>query len=94
MSAIDQAQARLDTALDRLERALAARRERDSTAVGEPALEGEVEGLRDECRELRERLAAAETRHARLMEAMVAMGGRLDVAIAELDGLMQDRAAE
>jgi len=94
MSAIDQAQARLDAALDRLERAIATRRERDSAAAAEPGLEGEVEGLRDECSQLRERLAAAETRHARLKEAMMAMGGRLDVAIAELDGLMQDRAAE
>lgn len=97
MSAIDQAQARLDAALDRLERALEQRRAQPVDAgrsAADPALQGEVEGMREECQELRERLTAAEARHARLREAMTAMGGRLDLAIAELDGLMQDRAAE
>lgn len=97
MSAIDQAKARLDAALDRLERAIEARGERVSASTdgsADAALQGEVEGLREECHELRERLAAAEARHGRLKDAMTTMGGRLDVAIAELDALMQDRAAE
>lgn len=97
MSAIDQAQARLDAALDRLEQAVLARRHRAPDAEGSPAdqaLKGEVEELREECRLLRERLSAAEARHARLKGAMTGMGTRLDAAITELDGLLQDRAAE
>jgi chromosome segregation ATPase len=93
MSAIDHAQARLDAALDRLERAL----ERKRSATGQPtdtALKGEVEGLREECQELRGRLAAAETQHQKLKGAMAAMGTRLDAAIEELDQLIETNTAD
>lgn len=93
MSAIDHAQSRLDAALDRLERAFETRR----SATDQPAdvaLKGEVEGLRDECRSLRERLAMAEQRHVELKGAMGSMGTRLDAAIGELDSLIEAKAAE
>ena len=93
MSAIDQAQSRLDAALDRLERAFEARR----MAADQPAdlaLKGEVEGLRDECQSLRERLAMAEQRHVDLKGAMASMGTRLDSTIGELDDLIEAKAAD
>jgi glutathione S-transferase len=93
MSAIDHAQARLDAALDRLERAL----EHKRSSAGLPAdaaLAGEVTGLREECHQLRERLAAAEAQHQRLKGTMAAMGTRLDAAIGELDALIETKAAE
>ena len=93
MSAIDQAQARLDAALDRLERALERKRSA-SFEPADPALQGEVEGLREECEELRGRLAAAEAQHQKLKNAMAAMGTRLDDAIGELDQLIDTKAAE
>jgi chromosome segregation ATPase len=93
MSAIDQAQARLDAALDRLERALEARR-RSADQAADTALAAEVEGLRAECESLRERLGQAEARHERLKGAMAAMGTRLDSAIGELDSLIEAKAAE
>ncbi len=58
------------------------------------ALKGEVEGLRDECESLRDRLAKAEQRHVALKGAMASMGKRLDSAIGELDGLIEAKAAE
>ena len=93
MSAIDQAQARLDAALDRLERALETRRQSEGQAA-DTALAAEVEGMRAECESLRERLAAAEARHEQLKGAMAAMGTRLDAAIGELDSLIEAKAAE
>lgn len=93
MSAIDHAQARLDAALDRLERALAQKRAAAGQAT-DAALAGEVTGLREECRQLRERLAAAEAQHQRLNGAMQSMGTRLDAAIGELDALIDAKAAE
>jgi chromosome segregation ATPase len=93
MSAIEQAQARLDAALERLEQALATRRGDDDPSTDAP-LAAEVEGLRSECESLRERLNEAETRHAKLKSAMAAMGSRLDAAIGELDGLIEAKAAE
>ncbi len=93
MSAIDQAQARLDAALDRLERALETRKASADQAT-DTALAAEVEGMRTECESLRERLAAAETRHEQLKGAMAAMGTRLDAAIGELDNMIEAKAAE
>ena len=93
MSAIDQAQARLDAALDRLERALATRRHAADQST-DTALAGEVEGMRAECESLRERLSQAEARHETLKAAMAAMGTRLDAAIGELDSLIEAKAAE
>lgn len=93
MLAIDQAQARLDAALDRLQRAL----EQKRTAAGhvtDAALQGEVEGLREECAALRQRLALAEARHQRLTGALAAMGHRLETAVGDLDQLLEAKAAE
>jgi chromosome segregation ATPase len=94
MPAIDQAQARRDRALDRLERAIEARRASDDDDTADPALKSEVEGLRDECQALRLRLGNAEGRHDRLKDAMAEMGTRLDSAIAELDSLIEASAAD
>ncbi len=93
MSAIDQAQARLDAALERLERALETRRQAADQAT-DAALAAEVEGLRGECESLRERLAQAEARHDKLKSAMASMGTRLDAAIGELDSLIEAKAAQ
>lgn len=87
MSSIDQAQARLEAALARLERAIESRRAHAPEA--DASLAGEVLGLRDECSALRERLAHAEARHERLKGSMTAMGGRLDAAISELDSMVE-----
>lgn len=91
MSPLEKAQLRLDQALVRLEQSLA-----QGAALGgsgeaglSPQLNGEVRELRADCDALRRQLRANTERHVRLQAVIGEVSGRLDLAIGELDDLLE-----
>ena len=91
MSPFEKAQLRLDQALARLEQALA--QDVPLGGSGEtslsPQLNGEVRELRADCEALRRQLEANTERHVRLQAVIGEVSGRLDLAINELDDLLE-----
>jgi hypothetical protein len=83
VEALTEATARLKSALDRLNRAVAARGDGASSAEAE-RLRGECDQLRSENTALRQRLALAEARGRSLEERNSQAAGRLDEVIGSL----------
>jgi hypothetical protein len=84
MSALTAAQAKVGTALERLEQALRLA----------PGTEGPAEpDLRAECERLRHELAAANERVERLSAALSEVEGRVEGAIERVDELTGSRTA-
>jgi chromosome segregation ATPase len=83
VEALTEATARLKAALDRLNRAVAARMNAASPADAE-RLRGECEQLRSENTALRQRLALAEAKARSLEERHSQAAGRLDDVIGSL----------
>ena len=91
---MEEASARLDVALARLESAVARRLDGDadrSTAVaGAAALAAEVEKLCGERDRMAEALAALEARHAKLRETSDTVSDRLDGTIERIQEIVDE----
>ncbi len=83
VEALTEATARLKTALDRLNRAVAARNDNTSSADAE-RLRGECDQLRSENTQLKQRLALAEAKGRSLEDRNSQAAGRLDDVIGSL----------
>jgi hypothetical protein len=84
MSALSAAQARVDGALERLERAVRA----SPGTTGAPSpLARDCEALRLECDDLRQKLAAADRRSQQLGAIVTQVEDRIDGAIRRVDEL-------
>lgn len=88
MSAFDEAQSRLETAMGRLEAVMAKRSEADEGGR-ETALMADVKSLREECDKLRGKLDSSNKRYARMQEVVGEVAGRLEKTIGELDTLLE-----
>lgn len=93
-SSMQNASARLEEALMRLESAVARKLDGDAdraTAVaGATALAAEVESLRAERDRMAEALAALETRHAKLRETSDTVSDRLDGTIERIQEIVDE----
>ena len=90
MSALADARARTEEALDRLERVVSGRAAADPDDA--QRLEQECEALRRECDTLRRALAAAEERASRLAALATQVEDRLEGTIHRLDQMTGDGA--
>jgi hypothetical protein len=85
MSALNAAEARASSAIERLELALRANPTR--LVFGDASLERDCEILRQECAALRRELTAANERLDRLAVLVTEVEGRVDSAIHRVDEL-------